>query len=239
MGEGAGDLIFKASLQLDGAEEVLKKIEGSLPRIGVAAQKEYEKAGGAGVMKGAKKGGAVLADMLKQLTENFISRSMAPMMTAQEVRAGAYKDAAGFVGQIPIIGAALAAPLRAAAQYSGYVHTGAKEQTMSYAEQMGMLDIDVSDEVLENMQRREETRRKKGWAGRQKGAAAAERASTVTMDEELAVMAQTFEKGITTIKRQFGVFDETIKKTSSNVNEFNYRINKTNTDLDKKHKPLE
>jgi len=235
MGEGAGDLIFKASLQLDGAEEVLKKLEGSLPRIGVAAQKEYEKAGGAGAIKEAKKVGS----MFQQLGENFISRSMAPMMTAQEARAGAYKDVAGIVGKIPIIGAALAAPLQAAAQYSGYVHTGAKEQTMSYAEQMGMLDIDVSDEVLENMQRREETRRKKGWAGRQKGAAAAERASTVTMDEELAVMAQTFEKGITTIKRQFGVFDETIKKTSSNVNEFNYRINKTNTDLDKKHKPLE
>ena len=161
----AEDLLFNAKIQLDGADDILKRIEGSLPKVGLAAQKEFDNSvknsmtGSAGGAAGAV--GAIITRTVSALAN--------PLMTAQETRVAAMPQIAGMLMKmIPFVGDKLAPIVQGLVegglQKSKFIYSGAREEVSSVAAQMAEMGMPMSKERKRTLLRESAARKERVYA---------------------------------------------------------------------------
>jgi len=191
----AEDLLFNAKIQLDGADDILKRIEGSLPKVGLAAQKEFDNSvknsmtGSAGGAAGAV--GAIITRTVSALAN--------PLMTAQETRVAAMPQIAGMLMKmIPFVGDKLAPIVQGLVegglQKSKFIYSGAREEVSSVAAQMAEMGMPMSKERKRTLLRESAARKERVFEDMEETRGIAQKTFKGRMGNEIEDIIETFEK---------------------------------------------
>lgn len=208
------ELVFKGVLDVD-VSDTVKKIEGSLPKIGRAAQKEMEDSINAGVNKTMKK----MSKQWGNIASEYISGAFNPLLTAQEqrammaprvARAGAMANPLGIALQkgapelAKLMGDSVEAATKGAYMKANYVYSGTREAISGYAAQMGRLGLAPDQETLEYVARQEKERRERAFKAMQVATQAAQNVfAEEGVGEELLNYADAASAAISKIVQQF------------------------------------
>ena len=178
-------MIFKAHIQLDGAEEILKTITGQLPKIGAAAQKEFNE----NITNSMKSSGGQTGGMMGTIVTQTVSALANPLMSAQETRIAMMpKIASEMTKLFPYIGDKLA-PLvegivQAGTMKSKYIYTGARETVAGRVAQLAEIGMTPSDERITEMLKSEAAYKEKAFVGMEKTGELASEAFKGRMGDE-------------------------------------------------------
>jgi len=191
----AEDLLFNAKIQLDGATDFIKKIEGSLPKVGLAAQKEFSNS----ITESMKGTGGGAGNVFGTMITQTLSSLANPLMTAQETRVAQIpKLAGGLAGMIPGIGDKLGPLLEgmmeAAMQKSKFIYSGAREEVSSVAAQMAEMGMPMSKERKRTLLRESAARKERVFEDMEETRGVAQQTFKGRMGNEIEDIIETFEK---------------------------------------------
>jgi hypothetical protein len=146
----AEDMIFKAVIKLDGTDDILKKMEGSLPKVGLAAQKEFDKAVSHSMTTGAGGAGTAVGAIITRT----VSALANPFMTAQETRIGMMPSIAKMLAEtIPggigkTLGPMVEGFVESALTKHRQLYSGVRESVTSSGMQLAAMGLAPTDEQI-------------------------------------------------------------------------------------------
>jgi hypothetical protein len=207
------NLIFDGVLNIDISEGV-KKIEGSLPKIGRAAQVEMLGQINSGVQNTMKS----MSKQWGSIASEYIQGAFNPLLTHQEQRAMLAPKLAGAAALANPLGIglqkiapALANGLRTAIESAtrggymkaNYVYSGAKETVASYAGQMAQLGMAPDDETIRYMLKTQKTRREMDFTAREKVTELADKEFSGEFEKELLNVHENTKKQVDELIENF------------------------------------
>lgn len=143
------EFVFGAKFNIEGLEELVKRIEGSLNKVGLAYEKEVSK----NIKSTTEKGASSIKSVWSGVARDVIVSAFDPLISAQEHRVRVAPEIFGAIAGL--LGEKMGAFAEGFAgqftQRAKYIFTGAREGTASYAAQMARLELQPSKEMIENM----------------------------------------------------------------------------------------
>ena len=188
----ADKFVFEADFNLNVPTDVLKRMEGSLAKTGMAYEKEAEKA-----MESRMEN---LGNKWKGIAGQVITSSFNPLISAQEQRARFMPKVAGGIASLvgtrfagaglseettERIAQAIENAVGAAMQRSAYVHGGARENVAGYVAQMSRLGMQPSDETVTRLLKVEKQLYEREYEGREQVARLSSSAFGTDMEQEI------------------------------------------------------
>jgi hypothetical protein len=214
------ELAFKAVFDID-MSDTMKKIEGTLPKIGRAIQKEME-----GSISGKKKkskssigkewaglareGAAAMANPIGMIMQKLSPKLAASFKSAvQSATAGGYMKA-------------------------NYVYSGTRESVSGYSAQMARLGLAPDEDTIRYELQKEKARRERSFEAMKKVTEIAEQEFGGSLESELKELPKAMEKAARSTIQQFkdltpvvSKFIKTLGKAVLGIDDFTKETYKT------------